>query len=898
MATKYEQALALSKEKNIPVPEAVAQIRNQSVTPVTTPVAPTTNVIDQMAGKTVAERQAIRSGQPAPVTTTQAPVTPTTPSGATMNADWTVTPATATPATETTPTPEPPKVETPAPITPVTPITPVVDKNAEIKAKNEAKLAENQQKAKLAEEQRQKWITEQNTALANNEWAILNTLKTGWVIPESVKTSPFYKSAQQTYNKLQQYSTYSTNELVTAINQGSIVPWTNVYNEMMKDPAMKQKLTDAQIYRAWDPVNSTQIYENASTEIMSNNPTTANYLADGVITQAEYDQATNNAQVVAKAKEVEEKANKYNTLKAEYDSIEDEVNAQFPWSPFADSIIADRQKAKYKNLVLAKWEWETATGTLTELKSQASTLFETNLNLAEKRREEQNQLLAEQRKIQAEKDMLQYKSDFEKKQAEQALNDPATQIKATMDEFAKLGIVAQGDLTSKIAEFKKSGKTLPEYITGLRQQFMSKPEYQQMLAKNKGAWVSYQTIWNKVYKIGADWSITETNISTGADESKWWVIGKNADGSDKYGFINTATSTVTPYIAPTWEATGDLRYLANQYPWQAWAKNNNPAGITWNSNFDKWTGTAKLFADAGIKFEKWTARPAKEWGNYVTFATIEDGLKAQQILMTQTYGNSTVWQMLSSWVGTSEWPNYAKQVAGMAGITDLNQKVSALSPEQVSKLQMAKIQKESPWLAKLLTQPTTTPTNANQYTDQNVNDLAYLTELQEKNPTQAAKDMKELWYTARDLANYKAGNVPLTEKQKTTSTDIISSITDLVTNYDWNDAVGKFDYTRLIWTQDAEDTNVAINNLVAKLTLPNLWVLKWPMSDKDIQFIKEASSKLSTTQSNSSFERNLIDAYNLAARRAGKPEIKKLSDISAGTQSSTVGGELDYSKYE
>lgn len=61
------------------------------------------------------------------------------------------------------------------------------------------------------------------------------------------------------------------------------------------------------------------------------------------------------------------------------------------------------------------------------------------------------------------------------------------------------------------------------------------------------------------------------------------------------------------------------------------------------------------------------------------------------------------------------------------------------------------------------------------------------------------------------------------------------------------------------------------------------------MSDKDIQFIKEASSKLSTTQSNSSFERNLIDAYNLAARRAGKPEITKLSDISGGSKQATGG---------
>lgn len=159
--------------------------------------------------------------------------------------------------------------------------------------------------------------------------------------------------------------------------------------------------------------------------------------------------------------------------------------------------------------------------------------------------------------------------------------------------------------------------------------------------------------------------------------------------------------------------------------------------------------------------------------------------------------------------------------------------------------------------------------------------------------------MKELGYIARDLANYKAGNVPLTERQKTASTDILWSITDLVTNYDWNDAVGKFDYSRVLWTQDAVDADVAINNLVAKLTLPNLWVLKWPMSDKDIQFIKEASSKLATNQSNASFERNLLDAYNLAARRAGKPEIKKLSDIPRWTQQQqTAGGELDYSKYE
>jgi hypothetical protein len=51
---------------------------------------------------------------------------------------------------------------------------------------------------------------------------------------------------------------------------------------------------------------------------------------------------------------------------------------------------------------------------------------------------EQQQIASEQRQTQAQKDMFQYKSDFEKQQAQEALNDPQTQIDATMKEFADL----------------------------------------------------------------------------------------------------------------------------------------------------------------------------------------------------------------------------------------------------------------------------------------------------------------------------------------------------------------------------------------------------------------------------------------------------------------------------
>lgn len=83
----------------------------------------------------------------------------------------------------------------------------------------------------------------------------------------------------------------------------------------------------------------------------------------------------------------------------------------------------------------------------------------------------------------------QYKTAQAKKQSEFELNDPATQIKATMDEFAKLGIVAQGSLPQKIAEanaFIAKGGTLGEYVNNLRSDFMAKPEYKKIQALQQG----------------------------------------------------------------------------------------------------------------------------------------------------------------------------------------------------------------------------------------------------------------------------------------------------------------------------------------------------------------------------------------------------------------------------
>ena len=490
-------------------------------------------------------------------------------------------------------TPEPVKTET----TPTQPTT-TVDKTAEIKAKNEAQMALNKQSAEQKQAERDKAQMEANNQLANNEWAILNTLKTGGIIPEQVKTSPYYKSAQNTYNKLQQFSTYSTVDLTTALNSGSLLPWTSVYNEMLKDPVMKQKLVEAQSYTIGNPVDTASVYNSISNEILSNNPSTAQALKDWVITPDEYAQLTNTPDIVAKAKDVEEKTNRYNELQAEYDQIEQDVKSQFPWSPFADSIIADRQKAKYKNLFLAKWQVDSAVWTLTELKSQSANLFETNLKLYQDRLNEQNKIAAEQRQMKNSLALSQMEFDQKLQQNAKLASDPTTAIGNILKQFSDIWVIPDRDVAWHVAEQRRLGMTLPEYTQKIIADFKKKPEYQAIVAANMRKLAPEPTKREESdwQIVTIDWKSYERNKYTGATREitlasttpvkptgnivpvTVWNKTVRLDQSGAKGFENAVNQLTVAWISiVVWQGHRDqvetIQSMANQY-WITFNANN------------------------------------------------------------------------------------------------------------------------------------------------------------------------------------------------------------------------------------------------------------------------------------------------------------------------------------
>lgn len=323
---------------------------------------------------------------------------------------------------------------------------------------------------------------------------------------------------------------------------------------------------------------------------------------------------------------------------------------------------------------------------------------------------------------------------------------------------------------------------------------------------------------------------------------------------DQWYSFNPVTWEATPATLPWW-MLWDIRHLAWQFPWQARAKNNNPAWITWNANFDNpkpWT-TAYALQQAWIQYNKWTSRPPSEWWNYVTFNTIEDGLAAQRIMMTQTYWNATVDKMLQSWVGTKEWPNYAKQVAWMAWIP-LNIPVNQLSDDQLAKLQMAKTKKESPWLAKLLEQqPTQWWISWSQFTDSDIAVLWGVAKLDK----QWREVLKENWFTERDWAEFKDWLLPPTNSQKKMTTELLDLVNSLEKHPWLPDAVW-FKWLQtwrtMPWSDKADFLSI-FATLTDKLASNNLDKIKGAMSDKDIEFLRNIEKQwLSLENSENQFK--------------------------------------------
>lgn len=633
--------------------DAAKQVRGVQQTPVPvpvtnpTPVTPTPNPVPETP-------QYINNPDWTPVTPTQvaptpAPVTPTT-----QNESQTV-PITAevktpvVPKTEVASVTTTPEVKT----TPTTPTTPVVDYNqakgreADVQKNLDSFVASGMdaEKLKTASWYNDPNISPEKKAMIEatlskmnqplDEQNIYQMIASGVAIPQNVKNTAQYRLAQQTYNKVQNFSTMSAPNLTASMNNGSLIPWTKVYNELIKDPVMKAKIENARVFTTDTPINVNDVTNTVSQETFANNPTLANAFADGSISPSEYNKLTNTPEVVAQAKAYEEKVNKYNTLKANYDAIEEETKKEFQdknaSGAYIDAVVADRQKALYKNLVLAKWEADSSLGTLTELKATGTALFTANMDQYKTQQTMQNALKLDQMKF-----------DQEIQQKAQLAKDPQTAIQTVMDEYKKLGIPFTESIQTKLqkaSDFIAKGGTIWQYVDQMIKDAQAKPEYQAILAANKAKLTASGDF--GVQKIGTDangndvyWTVDKntgkvtpiwSNLWTSSIITKptWnivpvtvWNKTVRLDQSGATGFSNAFSALTTAGIpVVVWQGARDqtetIKSMANQYwiPFNA----SNPAETAqklrsaghqvadpWKSNHETWMAI-DIYSDSSMK---------------------------------------------------------------------------------------------------------------------------------------------------------------------------------------------------------------------------------------------------------------------------------------------------------
>jgi len=161
-----------------------------------------------------------------------------------------------------------------------------------------------------------------------------------------------------------------------------------------------------------------------------------------------------------------------------------------------------------------------------------------------------------------------------------------------------------------------------------------------------------------------------------------WEVKGNAD--DGYFMFNNKTSETKPFDPANNDeifTVAGSNYEMNTDPNAAAWKNNNPANIKYNS-----TGFNKTLDKAGINYTIGTK--ATDGGNFLKFNSIEDGNKAQSLLLkSPSYQNLTIDAAMKRWSNSGYGIDSINKVLGTNYPSYM--KMSDLTPEQLNDITLA-----------------------------------------------------------------------------------------------------------------------------------------------------------------------------------------------------------------
>lgn len=503
---------------------------------------------------------------PAPVVPTPAPITP----APIVNAPVDQTTGLSKPLEPVSQPVQPAPIPTPAqPVsTPKIDTTPWITQDAfqqakaeseKIKAQNDAVMAQNQQKAELA---RQDEAMKAEALIPKDEKWVLNALISGASVPK--QNTQAYRNAEFKANNFRKFNSMTPTQLLDNLKQGQISSemdqllsqnpnYTQAkqkLNEQQKITNLNKTMTNIVNWVKWKEVATTtpeQDEEDISIKLMQKyGLDDANAQAFSQFVATDEEMADNKAKLLANR----------NQLSSVNRQIADATKLFNDW---VSQLKKDYPNISASAIITLMWsrlgEFNDAITNLNSTKKLLQADIKDEMDLAKSAYDAKTEDIKSQNEIRKAMALNEYKAEFDKQQAEQALNDPATAIKSVMDEYKKLGIPFTSTVQSRLAEFKASGKPLEQFLTEMSQNIQASPAYQKYQALQQGQMSDVQKMTAQqnfdIQKIKLQDSMKDKNIQrvgwTDSNPIYWYMDG------------NKLVTVSVPWSTSTWTTpTGNI----------------------------------------------------------------------------------------------------------------------------------------------------------------------------------------------------------------------------------------------------------------------------------------------------------------------------------------------------
>lgn len=624
-------------------------------------------------------------------------------------------------------------------------------------------------------EEEAKILAQKQLEEAKNPENIYKTLQSWITITDSnILNSDEYKKTKQRFDKFTQYKDFNYKQFQTAFNEWLILPWTQLFNDLAQDPKVKLQMDKA---IALNKVN----WEKISSEKVFE--TQSKEIWNNINVQI-------NWETMPLTKALEDwyiDDNEYKAMTntwevvSKLEEVEDLKNEMDRLQSIYDNTRADVER---------QLEWTGAT--LSDVESivwekQNNQLW--NLNLAISKYNNSLGTLAELKKLKSEQfatnlglynkqEQRTYEENLAQKQLEQKFAYEYWDINSTDENVQRVAI------ERAIAD---------------------------MYNKYPIIWMESQA--TKVQKVkdriaqGMTWAEA---ISSVEQEIRNSPAYKDLMASQK--------ASMTPKTTQDWSKLSDTE-LYNQKTWEIKSINPKQAWVIDLQVWDTWW-------QCGTYARQYTW--ITTWLDAVVWTTAKDRVKS----FTDTEPKE--W-----WLVLFTWWNYDKQYWHIAVVTSVNWDWTINITESNLNNDW-KVTTRTVWVDEVTWFYNDTPLawwGKKDYTD---NDIALLSSVA-KLDKQWREVLKENWYTEQEWANFNAWLLPPTTSQKTEANKVIWLVNKLASHPWLNNAVW---YKWPIWSfttiagTDKADFEALFNTLVDSLAASNLDKIKWAMSDKDIEFLR------------------------------------------------------------